>query len=85
MAKLIPAAERIVRARKLIQKARDLPVPAEGGKYDFSYVAQVKDTLRQARDMVKFISMTPTATAEMKAEVKNIYAEAEQADRELLH
>lgn len=85
MAKLIPAAERIVRARKLIQKARDLPVPAEGGKYDFSYVAQVKDILRQARDMVKFISMTPTATAEMKAEVKNIYAEAEQADRELLH
>lgn len=85
MAKLIPAAERIVRARGLIQKARDLPVPAEGGKYDFSYVAQVKDCLRQARDMVKFISMTPTATAEMKAEVKNIYAEAEQADRELLH
>lgn len=85
MAKLIPAAERILRARKLIQKARDLPVPAEGGKYDFSYVAQVKDTLRQARDMVKFISLTPTATAEMKTEVQNVYAEAEQADRELLH
>lgn len=85
MAKLIPAAERIVRARALIQKARDLPVPAEGGKYNFSYVAEVKDYLRQARDMIKFISMTPTATAEMKAEVKNIYAEAEQTDRELLH
>jgi len=41
--------------------------------------------LRQARDMVKFISMTPTATAEMKAEVKKIYAEADQTDRELLH
>jgi len=85
MPKLILATERIVRARGLIQKARDLPVPAEGDKYDFSYVAQVKDYLRQARDMVKFISMTPTATAEMKSEVKNIYAEAEQADRELLH
>lgn len=85
MPKLILAAERIVRARAFIQKARDLPVPAEGGKYDFSYIAQVKDYLRQARDMVKFISMTPTATVEMKAEVKNIYAEAEQADRELLH
>jgi hypothetical protein len=85
MAKLIPAAERIIRARALIQKARDLPVPAEGGKYNFSYVAEVKDYLRQARDMVKFISLTPTATAEMKAEVKNIYAEAEQTDRELLH
>ncbi len=85
MPKLILAAERIVRARAFIQKARDLPVPAEGGKYDFSYIAQVKDYLRQARDLVKFISMTPTATVEMKAEVKNIYAEAEQADRELLH
>jgi len=85
MAKLIPAAERLVRARALIQKASSYPVPAEGGKYDFSYVAHVKDLLQQARDMVKFIPMTPTATAEMKAEVKQIYAEAEQADRELLH
>ena len=85
MAKLIPAAERILRARTLIEKARQHPVPVEGGKYDFSYIAQVKDLLRQARDMVKFISMTPTATAEMKAEVKKIYAEADQADRELLH
>jgi len=85
MPKLIPAAERLVRARALIQKAREYPVPAEGGKYDFSYVAHVKDFLQQARDLVKFIPMTPTATAEMKAEVKQIYAEAEQADRELLH
>ncbi len=85
MPKLIPAAERLVRARALIQKARDLPLPAEGGKYDFTYIARVKDFLQQARDMVKFIPMTPTATAEMKAEVKQIYAEAEQADRELLH
>ena len=30
MAKLIPAAERIIRARKLIQQARDLPVPTTG-------------------------------------------------------
>lgn len=85
MAKLIPAAERLVRARKLIQKSRDLSVP-EGmmGKWDFSYIAAVKDILRQAKDMVKFISMTPTATAEMKAEVKKIYAEIEQAEEEIL-
>ncbi len=85
MAKLIPAAERILRARALIQKAREYPIPVEGGKYDFSYVAHVKDLLQQARDLVKFIPMTPTATAEMKAEVRRIYVEAEQADRELLH
>jgi len=86
MAKLIPAAERIIRARKLIQQARDLPVPQTGlGKSDFSYIAQVKDLLRQARDMVKFIPQTAGVSAEMKAEVKKIYEEADQADREILY
>ncbi len=84
MAKLIPAAERIIRARKMIQKAREIPVPPEGGRADFSYIANVKDTLRQARDLVKFISMTPSASAEIKEEVKKIYLEIEQADREIL-
>lgn len=84
MAKLIPAAERIVRARKLIQKARELPVPDGAGKYDIAYIAGVKELLQQARDLVKFIPYTPTATPEMKEEVKKIFAEAEQAHRELL-
>ena len=85
MSKLIPAAERIVRARAFIQQARDLPVPEEGGRSDFSYIAQVRDLFRQARDMVKFISMTPSATAEMKADVKKIVEEIEQANQEILH
>lgn len=85
MARTIPAAERIKRARKLIQQARDLPVPAGAGKYDFSYIAEVKDLLRQARDLVKFIPNTPTATDEMKEEVKKIFAEADQANEEILH
>jgi hypothetical protein len=85
MAKLIPATERILRARALIQKAREFPLPAEGGKYDFSHIAGVKDLLQQARDLVKFIPMTPSATAEMKDEVRKIYQEADQADREILH
>lgn len=85
MAKLIPAADRIIRARKFIQKARDLPVPQSGlGKSDLSYVAQVKDLLRQARDMVKFIPQTAGVSAEMKAEVKSVYDEIEQADKEIL-
>jgi hypothetical protein len=84
MAKLIPAAERIIRARALIQKARELPVPAESGPNDFSYIANVKDTLRQARDLVKFISMTAGVSVEMKEEVKRVYQEIEQADREIL-
>jgi hypothetical protein len=81
----IPAAERIIRARDLIQQARDLPVPAEAGRSDFSYIAKVKDLLRQARDMVKFIPYTPTATPEIKNEVSKIFQEADQANQDLLH
>ena len=84
MAKLIPAAERLIRARQLIQKAREIPLPAEMGRNDLSYIAGVRDFLRQARDMVKFISMTPSATAEVKEEVKKIFEEIEQAGYEIL-
>jgi len=84
MAKLIPAAERLIRARQLIQKAREIPLPAELGHNDLSYIAGVRDLLRQSRDMIKFISMTPSATAEVKADVKKIFEEIDQADRELL-
>lgn len=86
MPKLIPAADRILRARKLIQQARDLPVPSTGlGKSDFSYIANVKDLLRRARDMVKFIPQTAGVSAEMKGEVKKIYEEIEQANRDILY
>ena len=86
MPKLILATERIIRARKLIQQARDLPVPSTGlGKSDFSYIANVKDLFRQARDMVKFIPQTAGVSAEMKDEVKKIYDEIEQANREILY
>jgi len=85
MSRLIPAAERIARARALIRNARELPVPADGGRGDFSYIAQVKDLLRQARDLVKFIPMSPSTTAEMKEDVKQIFQDAELADQEILH
>ena len=85
MSKLIPAAERIVRARALIQQDRGLPVPTENGRNDFSYIAQVKTFLQQARDLVKFIRLTPSATAEIKEEVNKIYQEADQADKDILH
>jgi hypothetical protein len=85
MSPFIPAAERIQRARKLIQKARDLPVPSGIGKSDLTYIAKVKDILRQARDLVKFIPYTPSASSELKDEVKKIFAEAGQADKEILH
>ncbi len=84
MSPFIPAAERIERARLLIQKARKLKVPDGMGKSDLTYIAQVKDILQKARDLVKFIPYTPTATPEMKNEVKKIFEEADQANNEIL-
>jgi hypothetical protein len=84
MTPFIPAADRINKSRAMIQKAREVPVPAGGGRGDFSYIAQVKDLLRQARDLVKFIPQTPSASPEMKAEVQQIFQEIEQAGREIL-
>ena len=86
MSRLIPSAERILRARALIQKARELPVPVEeGGLSNFSYIAQVKGLLQDARDLIKYISKTPTATPEMKEQVKQILEEADRANQEILH
>ena len=85
MSPFIPAAERVKRARALIEKARQLPVPAEMGKSDLSYIAQVKLLLQQARDLVKFFSYNPGVSPELKEEAKKIFAEADQANREILH
>lgn len=85
MSRLIPAVERVRRACLLIQKARNLPVPAEGGKYDFSYIAQVKALLQDARDLVKYIPKTPSATAEIKEQVSQIFQEADRANQEIFH
>ena len=86
MAKLIPAEERIIRARKLIQQARDLAVPTTGlGKSDFSYIANIKDLFRQAKNLIKFIPQTAGISVEMKDEVKKVYEEIEQANRDLLY
>lgn len=85
MSRLIPAAERITGARDLIQKARELPVPKDGGRYDFSYVANVKGLLQKARDLVKFLPYSVSATSEMKEEVARIFKEADQAEKEILH
>ena len=85
MPRLIPAAERIIFARALIQKARDFPVPPETGGYDLSYIAQVKGLLQQARDLVKFIPYSPSSSVEMKADVASLFKEAEQAEKEIFH
>lgn len=85
MPKLIPAAERIILARQLIQKAREFPIPEGLGKNELSYIAGVKDLFRQARDLIKFIPQTAGVSTQMKEEVKRIYEEIEQANREILY
>jgi hypothetical protein len=84
MAKLITAEERLVRARKLIQKARDFPIPEGLGKRELSYIAGVKDLLRQAKDMIKFIPMRAGVSDEMKADVERVFEEIDQAKQEIL-
>ena len=85
MARLIPAAERIIRARAFIQQARDFPIEADLGPHDISYIANVKDLLQQARDMVKFINFSPSASAEIKNDARKIFEEADLANDEILH
>lgn len=85
MSKVIPTPERILKARALIQKARDLPRPAGDGWVDLSYTAEVKDTLRQARDLLKFIQFMPSISPEVKAEVEALMTELSTAEKEILH
>lgn len=85
MARLIPASERITRARALIQKARRFEPPEDAGWQNFSYVAQIKDLLRQARDLVKFIPNSAGASIEIKDEAAKVIQEADQAEKEILH
>ena len=85
MARLIPASERILKARDLDPNRADVPPPADTVVLDLSYMAQVKDLLRQARDLIKFIPYTPSATPEMKSQVAGLVKEADLAEKELLH
>ncbi len=84
MTKLIPTEERLSQARKLIDKARAVPAPADRGWGDFSYTAQVKDILRQANDLIKFIPMTSGPSPELKAEATQLMKDIKAAEKEIL-
>ena len=85
MSRLIPAADRILKAQALIQKARAVLPPDETVVLDLSYMAEVRDILQQARDLIKFIPYTPSATVEMKVQVAELFKEADRAEKELMH
>jgi hypothetical protein len=85
MSPFVPISKRVEQAHALIQKAREVPMPSELGWRDLSYIAQVKDTLRKARELVKFIHYSPSASPEIKKEVEQILIEIEQTEKEILH
>ena len=83
MARQLSAIERISHARELIQAALDLPVPEETGKLDLTYMANVRGMLAEARDLVKFISYSPSASEETKQEALEIIQLADQTKKEI--
>ena len=85
MAKLIPAAKRIEMARALIREARELPVPFEGGKFNFDYMISVRAKLREARELVKLIPRTVGIAEATKAEARKVTEEADQAHQDIFH
>ena len=85
MSKVIPTSERILKAKALIQKARDLPPPSDLIWMDFTYAAEVKDLLRQARDLLKFIQFMPNVSPEVKTQVEDLMCEITTAEKEILH
>jgi hypothetical protein len=85
MTKLITNQERILKATDLIREAREIPVDSNAVFMDIGYVAQVKDLLRQARDLVKFIPFSAGADNETKLASKEILLQIEETEKELLH
>ena len=84
MAKLMTPEARIAKARKIIEQARQIPVPETVGWERFSYTAQVKDTLRKAFELVKLIGYSPSTPAEVKADAKAVLDEIAATEIEIL-
>jgi len=85
MSRLILASERVRRARQFIQEARDLPVPpdTELANIIFPTWRRLKLYWQDARDLIKYIPKTPSATAEIKEQVTLLLQEADRANQEI--
>ncbi len=84
MAKPMPPEKRVSKARELIKKAHEIPVPNSVGWEYFSYTAQVKDTLKQAFELVKLINHSPSTPEEVKADARSVIEEISIAEKEIL-
>jgi hypothetical protein len=83
--KTLTTQQRMEKARLLIRKSRELPIPPALGYRDLAFVAQIKDILRQARDLIKFIQYSPSLTSEIQKEVQEVMDEISQTEKEILH
>ena len=85
MTKLITNQERILKARDLIRQAREIPVDPNAVFMDIGYVARVKDLLRQAKDLIKFIPFSPSAEERTKLDTNDLLKKIDDTEKELLH
>jgi hypothetical protein len=85
MSKTLTTEERFARARALVQKAHEIPAPVDGGWDSLSYAAQVKDTLRQAHDLLKFLPQTAGVSANQREEALGLMREITEEEKEILH
>ncbi len=84
MPKPLTPRQRLDQAKVFIRQARALPEPPGLGYRDLAFVAQVKDLLRQARDLVKFLQYSPSLTEETRVEYNAVMDEIVLADKEIL-
>ncbi len=84
MAKALTPATRIEKARQLIFAAKSLEAPESVGWEYFSYVAQVKEELRKAFELLKLIPYSPNTPDPIKAEAKAVMEEIETVRTEIL-
>jgi hypothetical protein len=75
MAKPMTPEMRIRKARQIIEEAQNIPAPDSVGWERFSYIAQVKDTLRKTFELIKLIGYSPSASAKIKADAKAVIDE----------
>lgn len=84
MAKALTPEQRIKKAQKFIQEAKEIPHPASLGWEHFSYTAQVKDTLKKAFELVKLIQHSPSADPEIKKQARELIDSLPGIEKEIL-
>lgn len=84
LARSLTSAQRITRARALIDQARALQPLDDSLAERLTTLAQARDLLRQARDLVKFISYRPGPSSDEKRAAAELLDEADRAQNELL-